>query len=227
MGVIGSTLTVLLAGNVVFAQDRATSTPGANRGEGYRAEMASSTKARMEAAREAAQTRVEAQREKVAQRLLDIQDKVKQQLAERIASQFDTLNEKWTDHFMNLLDRYDALLGKVQSRRDIAEANGKDVTAVDAAIESAETAITDARTAVTAQAATTYTFDPSTIPATATGTPSGQERLMQSLRQSFQALHTGLFQDLFALRDGVMKDARSALQNALQTLGQISGVDDE
>ena len=50
---------------------------------------------------------------------------------------------------------------------------------------------------------------------------------MQSLRKSFQTLHSSLFKDLFALRDGAMKDARGAVQNALQTLGTIPGVDED
>lgn len=218
IGVVSTAAALLLSASVAFAQGQ-SGQAAQNAAGGNRATTTAAT------AREAAQTRVEAQRAKVVQRLLDIQDKVKQQLAENIAGQFDALNAKWTDHFTNVLDRYDALLGKIQARADIAAGKGKDVASTTAAIQSAETAITAARTAVLAQAAETFTFDASTIPATATSTPSGQEKIMQSLRKSFQTLHNSLFQDLFALRDGVMRDARMAVQNALQTLGQIPGVD--
>ena len=221
IGVVGTAAALLLSASVAFAQGQsgqvAQNAVGGNR----------ATTTTAVTAREAARARAETQRARVAQRLLDIQDKVKQKLAENIAGQFDRLNEKWTDHFTNVLDRYDALLGKIQARADIAAGKGKDVANTTAAIQSAETAITAARAAVTAQAAKTFAFDASTIPATATSTPSGQEKIMQSLRKSFQTLHSSLFKDLFALRDGVMKDARRAVQNALQTLGTIPRVDED
>jgi hypothetical protein len=119
------------------------------------------------------------------------------------------------------------MLVKVQARADIASSTGKDITATTAAIQSAKTAILSARTAVVAQAAKTYTLDPSTIPTTATSTTNGQEKIMKSLRTSFQNFHTTLFKDLFALRDGAMKNARTALQNAVQTLSGIPGVDED
>jgi hypothetical protein len=189
--------------------------------------MSASTTARMQTVRDEAQARMTAKSEKVTQRMTDIQDKVKQDMAQRIATQFDNLNSTWTDNFMKLLDHYDAILVKVQARADIASSTGKDITATTAAIAAAQTAILNARTAVVAQAAKNYVLDPSIIPTVATSTASGQDKIMKSLRTSFQNLHSTLFKDLFALRDGAMKNARTALQNAVQTLGSIPGVDDE
>jgi hypothetical protein len=226
IGIAGISATLLLSAGVVFAEGQATSTRGENGFGNYRA-IASSTVARMQTMRADAQTRMETVREKVTQRLADIQDKVKQEMAKRIAVQFDNLNATWTDHFMNILDHYDAILQKVRDRATIAAGAGKDVASTTAAIKSAQDAIAIARTAVIAQAAKTYTLDPLTISMTATTTSSGQEKIMKGLRTSFQYLHTTLFKDLFALRDGAMKDARKSVQSAVQTLGKIPGVDDD
>lgn len=185
-------------------------------------------KERMETAREEAKTRMETKREEAKQRLSDIRDKKKQQMAERLAEQFDNLNKKWTDNFIQQLDHYDSVLLKIQERADIAATNGKDIASTTAAIQSANTAIETARTAVVAQAAKTYTLDTSSVTTTvATNTTNGQDELMKGLRTQFQSLHKALFKDLFALRDGVMKNARASVQGALQTLSQIPKVDDD
>jgi predicted phage tail protein len=149
-------------------------------------------------------------------------------MAQKIAGQFDNLNATWTDTFMKTLDKYDAAVQKMQDRATIAAGKGKDITAATTAIQLAKTAITTARTAMTAQAAKTYTPDTSAVTsATAITTAIGQENIMKVLRASFQTLHAGLFKDLFALRDGPMKNARTAVQNALQSLGKVPGVNDD
>lgn len=192
-----------------------------------REELKQSAKERMETAREEAKTRVQAQKEKAKERLAEIQDKVRKQYAEKVASQFEKLNTTWTNHFMNLLEHYDAIVKKMQKRADIAAGNGKDVTAATTAIQTAVAAIETARTAVTAQAAKTYTLDATIITTTnATTTPNGQSELLRALKTSFQTMHSSLFADLFALRDGPMRAARSAVQAALQALGQVRGVDE-
>ena len=50
---------------------------------------------------------------------------------------------------------------------------------------------------------------------------------MKKLRTAFQELHKTIFNDLKALRDGEMKNARSAVQGALQALSQVPKVDDD
>lgn len=181
-------------------------------------------KMRVEAVREKAKVRIEAQREKAAERLATIQDKVKQQSAEKIAAQFERLNKKWTDHFLKLLERYDEVLQKMRDRVGIAASAGREIIAADAAIQSASIAIENARAAIVTQAAKTYTLDATVLPTPTTANDQGE--LLKGLRAAFQELHRNLFSDLFALRDGVMKDARTEVQNALQTLGSIPKVDD-
>ena len=184
-------------------------------------------KARIEAVREEAKTRMETQREEAKQRLNDIRDKMKQQRAQHLTEQFDRLNKKWTDHFMQLLNRYEAILLKIQERADNAATNGKDTAAVNTSIQSAQTAIENARDAVVAQAVASYTLDISTLAVGATMTTEGQDELLRGFRTAFQDLHKTLFNDLFALRDGAIKDTRATVQAALQALSQIPKVDDD
>ena len=168
---------------------------------------------------------METQREKIKQRIADIRDKKKQETAAKIAGQFEKLNKKWTDRFTEQLGRLGEILMKIQERSDIAATKGNDTSAVNAAIQTAQTAITTAQAAVTAQAAKTYVLNASAVTTTvATTTDKGQENLIKGLRTQFQSLHKALFKDLFALRDGVMKNARSAVQGALKTLSQIQKI---
>ncbi len=241
IGIVGSAAILLFSATAASAQNRPMNArEGVGGSEknpaGIRAALTSTTATttrreikqgsyeRMQAAREEMQARVKSQHEKTQQRLTEIKDKAKQQMAERLAKQFEKQNSTWTDHFMKVLDRLDAISLKIQDRATIAAGTGKDISTVTAAITAAQTAIASARAAVIAQAAKTYVLDPSTIaPTTATTTPSGQEELMQGVRASFKNLHNSLFRDLFVLRDGPLTDARKAVQNALQALSKILG----
>ena len=242
VGIVGGTLALLLSASAALAEERPVTakvnvvekaatvkqraTALASTTQEKIKETQEIARERVQAVREEAKDRVAEKREKAQQRLADIQDKAKQQLAQKLTKQFDNLNTKWTDHFMQVLDHYDAVVEKIQNRTDTAASAGKEIATVTAAIQSAHTAIEGARAAVTAQAAKTYTLDTSTITATvATTTSSGQEKLMKNLRTGFQNLHKTLFKDLFALRDGPMKNVRTAVQSALQALKQIPGVD--
>lgn len=189
-------------------------------------------KERMEAMREEAKNRFEAQREKNEKRFAEIKDKAKQEKAKGIAKQFAHLNEQWTDHFMNVLDHLDEVVKKIQSRADRAASSGKDVSATVAAIKSAKTAIDTARAAVVTQAGKVYELNTSTSsavvsPTTSTTTPGGQSELVRNLSTAFKALHTSLFKDLTALRDGPMLAARRAVQAAAQSLASIPRVDED
>lgn len=200
-------------------------------------ERAEAAKERMEAAREEAKKRVEAQREKAEQRVSEIKDRAVQQRAHTISKQFANINKRWTDHFMDLLDRYDAILKKVEDRAAIAASSGKNTASTTPAIQAARTAIDSARTAVIAQAAKVYELNTSTSTAitapvtasttTATSTNGGQAALIQNLRSAFKTLHEQLFKDLFALRDGPMLNARKAVQTAVQSLVRIPGINDD
>lgn len=176
---------------------------------------------KIETLREQAQNRVQAIRENVKQRISQIRDQRKRAAAEKINNQFDRINTVWTDHFTNVLDRLDAILQKVKSRTQKAEDNGQDVSVVNTTIQNAESKIVTARSAVTAQAQKTYLVDVSAVAS------NDQNNLVSQFREEFKAMRDQLFNDLTLLRDGAMKDARSAVQNALQILSQVPNVDEE
>ncbi|MSU74159.1 hypothetical protein EXS57_00060 [Candidatus Kaiserbacteria bacterium] len=186
-------------------------------------------KVRLETIREESKERMKLEREKVTQRVTEIKDKKRQQTAEKLASKFENLNKAWTDRFTARLDRLNAVVLKMETRVATAVTNGKDVTAVTASIQTAKNLIATAQTEVTTQAGKSYTPDTSTITATAetAATTEGQEELVKALKTAFQTLHTTLFKDLFALRDGSMTTARKAVQDALVVLGKVPGVDEE
>ena len=220
IGIIGSAAALVLSANMVFAKGPSEDSSRGNQENENRVTLASTTR------EESRENDTEIKRQKAEERLSDIQDKTKQQLAKRLATQFVKLNSSWTSHFTKLLDRYDTIVQKIENRATIAANAGKDIATTTAAIQSAKAAIAAARVAVAAQAAKTFIL-PTPTPSTATTTAAGQIELLKAMKTSFQDLHKTLFSDLFALRDGQMKAARKAVQDAIQTLGKISGVDDE
>lgn len=168
-------------------------------------------------------------RERVQNKLMEIQDRQKQKLAAQIANQFDHINKVWTDHFTNVLNRLEAILEKIKNRADKAAANSQDASGVDAAIKNAETAILTARAAVETQAKKTYAVDLTAVNSgiATTTTAMGQNKLIINLRAQFKTLRDQLREDLFELRDGAIKDSRTAVQDALQALTKVPKVDEE
>lgn len=170
--------------------------------------------------------RVAHRRERVQQHLNAIENKVKERLVERLTKRFAYVNKAWTTHFSNRLDRYAAILQKIQDRADSEAASGKDVTTVDASINLAQVAIQDAHTAIATQKDKTYVLDlssVSTTTATATSTPAGQARIMQGFRTAFQSMRNQLFSDLSGLRSVSMVKVRTSVLTALQTLKEGRG----
>ena len=157
----------------------------------------------------------------VVKKLGLIKDKVKQGAANKIVEQMDRLNKTWTDHFANVLDHLDAVLQKIKSRADKASANGQDMTAVTTAIQNAESKIAAAKTAVASQAKQTYAVDATKV------SGASQGSLVSQLKAQFTILKDKIKQDLTGLRDGAMKDAKTAVQNALQALSQVPNVDNQ
>ncbi len=169
-------------------------------------------KKRVEAARETAKEAVKVKREELKKRLGEIKDERKKAAATRLDEQMNRLNERWTTHFTDVLDHLDDVLGKIQIRADKAVSLGKDVSAVKTAVDAAKVAIASARTAVETQAKKTYI---ATITSDA------------KLGEAFKSVRDQLHKDLTDLRDGPVKNARDAVQNAARSLGGVPKVDDE
>lgn len=176
--------------------------------------------------RDEAQGKVKEHREDLREKIGKIKDAKKQEAANKIANQMEHINQVWTNHFVNVLDRLDAVLQKIKSRTEKVATNGTDVSSANTAIAKAETAIATARTAVATQAQKTYVVDMSSLTQDIS-TTDGQNMLVSDLRKKFKELRNQLFADLTALRDGAMKDARTAVADVLKTLSQLPHVDKE
>ena len=192
-------------------------------------QRAASTTEKLKNIREEAQKRIEQKREEAQQKIAKIKDEKKKKQAEQIEKQFAHINQVWTDHFTKLLNHYDAVLQKIKTRTDKAAANGRDVSAVKTAIQNAETKIAAAGTAVATQAGKIYTIDVTAITSgvASSTTATGQNQIMKNFRAQFKAMREQLMKDLFALRDGAIKDAKTAVKNALQALSKVPKVDEE
>ena len=180
-------------------------------------------KKRLEIAREEAKKAAETRRAELKDKIGKLRDEKKKQAATRLNEQLARLNAQWTDHFNNVLNRLSEILSKVELRADKAQANGKDVSAVRTAIQNAKNAIATARAAVETQAKKIYmpcilgvsTFSNCTFASE------------KELGPAFKAARERLRKDLFELRDGAMKSAREAVQNAHQTLKGVPKVNEE
>ena len=175
-------------------------------------EAQEAAKKHIEAAREETKKVVETRRAELKDKISKLRDEKKKQIAARLDEQLSRLNVQWTDHFSNVLSRLSEILGKIELRADKAESNDGDVSAARTAIQNAKTAIESARTAVEVQAKKTYI---------AAFTSENE------LGAAFKTVKEQLRTDLAGLRDGLIKDARKAVQDVFQLLLQIPGVDKE
>lgn len=178
-----------------------------------------------------AETKISQIRDNVKNAISKIKDEQKQRAATQISEQITHLNTVWTDHFTLVLNDLDLALQKIQTRADKAKANGKDTSSVNVSIQAAKNSIQVARSAIATQAAKTYAID-TTKTTTGTTTPTvstakDQEQVIKNIRKQFMQLRDQLQKDITTLRDGVVKDARNSVKNALKILSQIPGVDNE
>lgn len=109
-----------------------------------------------EAKRQEVKVNVQAKREETKAKIQNLRDARKQKIVEKIQTKLGDINQRRTDHFLEVLKRLSTILDKIQSRTEKAKAAGKNVTSVETALASARTAITTAETAVNAQKGKTY-----------------------------------------------------------------------
>jgi hypothetical protein len=153
------------------------------------------------------QNAMEQKRLEFTERVQNITDERKLQVLQRVDDLFNTINERRTTHFQNVLDRLRHILDRIQSRSDVAKGNGKDVSAVETAIGQATTAIDKAEQMVADQKAKTYDI-------TVTDETTARSVVSDMLEQ--------LRNDLHAVYD-VVKDARQAVFDAFRQLAAVVG----
>lgn len=118
------------------------------------------------------------------------------------------VNENRTDRMSEAVERLKAILTKITEKVDIAEQNGSDTTAADAAIVKAETSLTAAETAISGQAGKEYVLtltDEASAKATV-GT------MFRQLNADLQATHTTVI------------TARQDVRNAAVEAEKLTGI---
>lgn len=167
-------------------------------------------KDKIQVKREEVKGKIEAKRTELKQNLAKIKDERKKAAAERIYQELNKLNERTMNHFVDVLNHLEKILGKIKDRTAKAETNGRDVSAVRTAISDAEQAIAASRAAVETQSKKTYDF-----------TFNSEETLRLNVGKVRQQLRD----DVSAVRKTVF-DAREAVRKAATTLAQIPKVDE-
>lgn len=139
----------------------------------------------------------------------DITDERKQEVVTNIVEKMNSTNARWTAQWSNVLTRLQQLLAKIESRADLAEAAGQDVSSVREAIDQADAAISEAQVALEAQAAKEYTLE-----------ITDEATLGETVRNAMSTLQS----DLKSVKELIL-DARQAVREALTALKQIPQVD--
>jgi hypothetical protein len=164
-------------------------------------------KTKLEAARTELKTKREMQKEELKARLATIKDERKKQTVERLDNRFSEINQKLVNHWIDVLDRLAEHLKKISVRADELATAGKDVAAVRTAVQKAETAIAEARTALIAQQAKTYPIKVTNETA---------------LKSAVSVAREALNKDLKAVKE-LVRVAHKAVVDALHALNQVRG----
>jgi DNA repair exonuclease SbcCD ATPase subunit len=161
--------------------------------------------------REERKVKIDALKEQLREKIKQKISAKKQEIVERVYERINALNDLITNHYLNVLDRLEKILERIESRTAKAKLNGKDVSQVETAIEKAHQAINSAREAVKAQAEKVY--QPPEI--------TGEEKLKLEVGKLRKQLHD----DLKAV-EKLVKEARDAVRQAAVALAQIPKVDE-
>jgi len=148
------------------------------------------------------QESVEQKKTELKDRLKVIKDERKKEIVERVANNINQLNERSTNHLLNVLEHLDDILAKVRSRSEKAKQNGRNVSEVTPAIDAASSTIVLAQEAVRAQAAKVYNI-------------SVEDEA--TLRNVVGAARQQLENDIKAAR-GEVREARDRVHSAFEAL---------
>lgn len=102
---------------------------------------------------------IKANREEFRLKLQALKDMRKKNIAERADQKLQKANQKSTNHFTQAIEKLEKLLQKFSDRAEKLKQEGQNTSEVDAAIAAAESAIAQAKEAVTTQGAKEYTAD--------------------------------------------------------------------
>jgi len=164
----------------------------------------------LENKRQEMKAKIEAKRNELKAKLQKITTERKQKIAERIYDRINALNERMTDHYLDVLEKLEKLLERVESRTAKVKTNGRDVAEVEILITQAKEAISKAREAVKNQAQKIYQIELTT-----------ETNLRIDVGKARQMLHD----DLKAV-EKLVKEARESVRLVIVKLAQIPKVDE-
>lgn len=153
-----------------------------------------------------------AAKEKVAiqARIQSMNDEKKKQIAVRIQKKLSAINAARTEHFASFLERLSTILDKIESRTEKAKATGKNVSAVETAITEAREAISSSQAMVDAQKAKEYQLVVTDDAAAKTEVGATVKKLQGDLETVRVSLKT----------------AQTAVQKVFRQLKSIQGIDE-
>ena len=141
-----------------------------------------------------------------AKRVAVIKNADKKQLAIKAAEELNRINQNVTQHFEIVLTQLDDFVSRIETKMNALAGEGKNVTALKAAVAKADQAIAAARAKVKTQIAKVYDV-----------TFTGETKLHEQFKAAREKLHD----DLTALRDGSVRPARDATHDAVQILREL------
>lgn len=153
---------------------------------------------------EAVETR-ERKQDEFQLKLQTIKDERKQKIVENLAERIVSMNNRWADHWGNVLGRLSDILIKISLRTDTLATSGKEVGGVQIAITKAQEAISVAQKAVSDQAVMSYDIEIST-----------EDTLGEVVSGSL-----GDFHDDLKETQELVKAARDAVKEALDSLRDV------
>lgn len=143
----------------------------------------------------------EQKQEEFRQKLQEIKDARKQKIVANLDRSYVNINNRWTTHFKNVLERLTKILDKVKIRAE----NQKNSEAL-SSINDIYSQIDKVKTAVEEQAANTYTIE-----------ITSEDKLGEAAK----TVHSQLRNDLQALREQI-KDILESIRKVVQALKQPS-----
>lgn len=164
-------------------------------------EMRENFREEVKAKMEAAKAEFQAKREAFKEKLEAIKDERKKQIVERVDTRMTTMNQKRTNRMTEALEHLTTIIGRISQKGATAQQNGKDTTALDSTIATAQTAITAAQSAVSTQAGKEYVI---TIT-----TESGLKNTVGTTVSQLQA-------DLAATHKAVIEAKQAVVQAAIE-----------
>jgi len=164
----------------------------------------------LENQRQEMKAKIEAKKNELEAKLQKITTERKQKITERIYDRINALNERMTDHYLDVLEKLEKILERVESRTAKAKANGKDVSEVEILISQAKDVIARAREEVKNQTQKIYQIE-----------LSNENNLKLDTGNARQKLHDDL-----KTVEKIVKEARESVRLVIVKLAQIPKVDE-